>query len=419
LKKNILYKSALDAAALIALALFLSACAGMRSEVSDREIDSIDNAISLGSGNITKYDDALYSLGQMLDAYGCQTVRVQVREIDNRTASKKLPGDVTQMTITALNKIGKHLQIIDYDQEQLGIDLAIGIHTMERVVPDLALRGAITEFDKKIEKERGLGLGISADTFGINADADADVNYDTSAAGITAAMDFQLIDYKTQTLISGIQAANRINLYNASKGGGLSLSFAGSGGDFSAKVKKTQGVHASLRLLVELSIAEIVGKYNNVPYWRCMPNVAVDPVAVRDYRRRIAAAPNRLQIIKTLATAHGCPVDLFSEHLSGAEAEALTGLRTKLNVPDAASDIDFITALWLTVPIEQGAENMQNFYARQRQHEAEQVRQREQLALQQQAEQERLQRAQQEAQQLESEKQNKRTTFKFGTQDSF
>lgn len=391
----------------------------MKSEVSDREIDRIDNAISLGAGNITKYDDALYSLGQMLDAYGCQTLRIQVREIDNRTASKKLPADVTQMTITALNKIGSHLQIVDYDQDQLGIDLAIGTQTMERIVPDLAMRGAITEFDKKIEKERGMDLGISADTFGINADADADANYDTSAEGITAAMDFQLIDYKTQTLIPGIQAANRINLYNASKGGGLSLSFAGSGADFSAQVKKTQGVHASLRLLVELSIAELIGKYNMVPYWRCMPNTEADRAAIKEYTCRIASAPNRGQIMKMLALAHGCAVDPFSSQVSGAEAEVLTNLRHQLNLPADASEVDFITALWLTVPIEKGAANMQNFYAQQRQYEAEIEMRKEQLAQQQQAEQGQQQRAQEEAQQREAEKQNKRTTFKFGTQDSF
>lgn len=391
-------------------ALFLSSCAGLSSDVNDQDIQGVDDSLSLGSSNITKYDDALYQLGLMLDAYGCDVSSVQVRAIDNRTASKKLPADVTQMTITALNKIGNHLQIIDYDQDQLGIDLAIGTHTMERLVPDLALRGAITEFDKKVEKERNLGLDASGSAAGY--DIDADMSYDTSAEGITAAMDFQLLDYKTQTLIPGVQAANRINLFNTSKGGGMGLSFIGSGVNFDAKVKKSQGLHSSLRLLVELSIAEVVGRYSQVPYWRCIPNCPEDSMTIKKYRRALRGNPNQLQVKKMLATAYGKPIDPFSNQVSQQEVVAFDQLKQQLNLPLEVSEIDFITQLWLAVPIEQGAENMRNVYVLRQQAEAEAALQREKKARQHQQEQEAVR-------QKEAQKQKKRTTFKFGTQDSF
>lgn len=402
----------LRAKGLTALGILLTVFACVGANVSKQNIQGIDNEIELGFENITKYNDALYRLGQMLDAYGCPTTLIQVRGIYNRTASQKLPADVSQMSITALNKIGKHLQIVDYDQDQLGIDLAIGTHTMERIVPELALRGAITEFDKKIEKERDLGLDLSSKTFGAGTDAGIDGNYDTSAAGTTAAMDFQLIDYKTQTLLPGIQAANRVNLYENSKGGGLRLTFVGSGADLNTKVKRTQGLHASLRLLVELSIAELIGKYSMVPYWRCIPNAEPDPVTVRNYEARVASQQNPLQVMKKLAVAHGYSVDPFSAQLSASEAEAFTQLREQLHVSPTASDADFITALWLSVPIEQGAENMRNYYV---QKEQEAFAKQQELAKQQQLEQQRMA----EAQEMEAQKQNKRTTFKFGTQDHF
>ncbi len=387
-------------------------CMVVSQNVSRQDIQGIDNEVSLGVTNITQYDDALYRLGQMLDAYGCSDALVQVRQISNETASKKLPADVSQLTITALNKIGTHIQIVDYDSDQLGIDLAIGTHTMQRVVPDLALRGAITEFDKKIEKERGVGVDVSSKTFGTGSDAGIGGSLDGRAAGTTTAMDFQLIDYQTQTLLPGVQAANRINVFDSSSGGGLDLSFVGSRGNFRSSASKSQGIHASLRLLVELCIGELVGKYNLVPYWRCIPGADPDPVLINNYQRQIAASRDRLLIMKKLAVAHGYLVDPFSTHVSESEADIFMRIRQNLGVAPNASDVDLITALWLTVPIQQGAENMQQYYVLR---QDEELARQQALAEQQRLEQERLA----EAQRKEAEKQKKRTTFKFGTQDTF
>jgi len=385
-------------------------CIGVN--VTQQDVNSVDADLSLGFTNITKYDDSLYQLGQMLEAYGCPTSLIQVRGILNRTASQKLPQDVSQLTITALNKIGKHIKIVDYDEDQLGIDLAIGTHTMERIVPDLALRGAITEFDKKIERDAGMDLDISSKTFGAGTDAGIGGSRDSSAAGTSTAMDFQLIDYRTQTLLPGIQAANRINLYESSQGGDLDLSFAGSGIDFKSNVKKTQGLHATLRLLVELSIVELIGKYNLVPYWRCLPNAEPDLMVVQNYKREITNLQNPMPVLKRLAVAHGYQVDPFSNFISESENEILLRMRQDLNVPPNASETEFITALWLTVPVEKGAQNMQRYYV-QKQQEA--LYQQAALSKQQQIEQQQME----EAQQLESEKRKKRTTFKFGSEDTF
>jgi hypothetical protein len=383
------------------------------ANIQNKDLQTLDQGMETGQNNITQYDDSLRQLGAMLEAYGCSKTLIQVRGIYNRTASEKLPADVSQLTITALNKIGKLVQVVDYDQDQLGIDLAIGTQTMDRIIPDLALRGAITEFDKKIEKERGVGVDLAADTFGIDSDTGADASYNTSSDGTTTAMDFQLIDYKSQTLIPGVQAANRINVFNTTQGKGAKLSIIGSGAKIDARVKESQGLHASLRLLVELSITELIGKYHKVPYWRCLPNADPDLDMIRSYRNQIAQdGEHAVFILKELALAHGYAMDPLSNQLSEPEMQVLEKMRKNLGLALEISDVDCITELWLTLPLEPESRRM---------HEIRFQRQQEEMA-QQQAHAAQEQLAQQqlsEAQAIEAEKHEQRTTFKFGKQDSF
>jgi hypothetical protein len=394
-----------------------SGCMSMKSEVQREEIDAVDNSMSLAEGNITRYDDALKRLGMLLTAHACDTVRVQVRPIENRTASKKVPADVTQMTITALNKIGPQVQIIDYDKDQLGIDLAIGTHTMERIAPDLAVRGAITEFDKKVEKERGLEAGIDASID--SRDLDSDASYDTSAEAVTMATDYQLLNYTTQTLLPGVQAVNRIDFFKAEKGGEFGINYDGSGLNFKAKVTKSQGMHSALRLLVELSIAEVLGEYYKIPYWRVVPGTVPNEAVIDEFRRAVNRRPDRLLLKKRLAYAHGQAVDPFTDSLTAHEETCFDVLRKDLGLAESTPDAEFITQMWLRIPVEKGAMRMRDYYEElARVQEQEAMRQAE-LQRQRAEEEARLQQAQLEQQQRQQETVQKRTTFKFGKQDTF
>jgi len=389
-----------------------SSCAGLKSTVQKSEMDAVDRSMALPKQNITAYDDALQKLGVMLTAYHRPAKKVYCRSIVNATASKKLPADVSQLTQTAISKIGPKLLSIDFDRKQLAVDLALDEQTMQRVIPDLAVKGAITEYDKKMKKNREIEGDALTSISGHEIDAGGSI--DSSAESATVAMDYQLLDYKTQMTIPYVQAANRINLQSTTKAADFGLAVEGSGFGLNCKVKRSQGIHAGLRLLVELNILEIVGKYHKVPYWRCLPDGQVDERLVKRFVQELKQSPNALGTMKTLAYAHGQPMDLASPGISQDELGNLRTLKTEYGLdPNAENDYEFIKRMWLNLPFEDAAIRMAGV------PDPEELRR---------VAGEDAQRAQVEAaaaaedaarRNAQAEKEKKRTTFKFGAQDSF
>lgn len=395
-----------------ALLITCVSCAGLRSTVQKSEMDAVDQGMDLPEGNITAYDDALQKLGVMLTAYYKPSVKVYCRPIVNATASQKLPADVSQLTQTAISKIGPKLQSIDFDSQQLSVDLALDERTMQRIVPDLAVKGAITEYDKKMEKNREIEGDALPSISGHEIDVGGSV--DSSAEAATVAMDYQLLDYKTQMTIPYVQAANRMNLYSTTKAADFGLAVEGSGFGLNCKVKRSQGIHAGLRLLVELNILEVVGKYHVVPYWRCLPDGQVDERLVKRFVQELKQDPDALGTMKKLAYAHGCAIDLTSGGISADELQLLRGLKQQYGLdPDGENDYEFIKLMWMNLPIEQAAVRMANL------PDPEALR-RAAAEAGQRAQAEAATAAEAEARsKAESEKTKKRTTFKFGAQDSF
>lgn len=394
------------------LLLLFSSCAGMKATVSRQEMDSVDQSMELPSTNITVYDSSLEKLGLMLTAYNVKNIKIYCRPIVNATASKKLPTNVSQLTLTAVSKIGPKVQSIDYDRGQLAVDLARDETTMQRVVPDLAVRGAITEYDKKVEKERELE-GDASGSWGGN-EFDGGGSADNSSSSSTVAMDYQLLDYKTQMTIPYVQAANRMNLYTATAGKDIGLSIEGSGFGVNCKVKRSQGIHAGLRLLVELNILEIIGKFHNVPYWRCLEDGKPDQRMVKQFIRNIKKDPNVLLTMKTYAYAHGKNMEMGTGGISQAELNGLKALKKQYGLdPDAENDYEFIKLMWLNLPFESCANRIADMPdPAEVQRKAEEALRRAQAA----AHAEAAARAENAA---EEKAAKKRTTFKFGKQDTF
>ena len=408
-------------------AVALTSCTMLKAEVQDSEIDEVDASLQLPTQNITRYDDALGKLGMMLTAYGVDPVVMQCRPIGNATASQKLPRDVKQLVFTGLTRIGPKITSVDFDKDQLAVDLAINKNTMERIVPDVALRGAITEFDKKVEKEKEIEGDGYASTDG--HDWDAGGSLDSDAQAVTMAMDFQVLNYKTQTTVPYVQSANRLNLFTVTKAMDFGIAFEGSGFGFNCKVKKQQGVHSGLRLLVELSLLEVLGEYYQVPYWRCIPDSRPDNDMIKRYIRQLRNDPNVLLKMKTFAYAHGKRMDLASNSLSSKELAALKQLKEEYGLdPEGENDYEFIKKMWLNLPYEKAAGRMEGIGARiKKQQEAarqgevaaQQAAQAAQIQAQQQAEAARIAAQQAAEAARQAELQKKRTTFKFGKQDTF
>jgi len=405
-------KPVLKLGLVVAIGTLWVSCATVAPTVQKSDMDAVDQSMELPERNITAYDDALYQLGRMLTAYSRPTTRVYCRPIVNATASGSLPSDVTQLTQTAISKIGPKFQYIDIDRKQLSVDLARNETSMERVIPDLAIKGAITEYDLKLEQNSQKEGDVLA--FVGEGQIDAGFNEYGNASAVTMAMDYLMLDYETQMSIPFVQGANRMNLYTSTEGSDYGISVLGTGFGVNCRVKRSQGLHAGLRLLVELNVLEIIGKYHRVPYWRCLPNGQVDERLVDRYVQEIKSDPNALTTMKWLAYAHGCEMDLHSTGLSANEIEQLLELKQHYGLdPNEQNDYEFMKRMWLNLPFETAADRMAQVpdpeTLRNMQIEAERRAQAEAMAAE-------ANKAREEA---AAEAEKKRTTLKFGAQETF
>ncbi len=247
---------------------------------------------------VTRYSNALRHLGEMITAYEGDPIKIQSKFITNDTSSEQeLPKDISRMLITAVNKIGENIIYVPYDPQYLLNEAQTGAQ-INRVLPDIVISGAITEFDKDVYKKN---RGLNADFAFGNGKGDTDIGYSQSSdkSNTKIALDLHLLNYKTMTMFPSLQTQNSIILYRRSKEREFGFSIFGNGLGFNGSVSANQGKHEALRLLVEFSILELVGKYYNIPYWKLLPNGKKDEMVIAKEKRKFRS----IKKDKKLATA--------------------------------------------------------------------------------------------------------------------
>jgi hypothetical protein len=348
-----------------ALPLALTSC--ITATATSEDVKKVDDSMELPTENVTKYSDSIGQFENMLFAYNVRPMLVQSRDIKNQTASKKVPEGVDQMVKTALAAFGEKVRGVDVDRTELGIDLAVQTNTFRRVVPDVSLGGAITEYDEKYESSREVEADVLIKYK--PGDIDGGGKRESEAEAVTVAVDFQFLEYRTQTALPKVSAQNRINIFKDKRGIDFGVSYQGSGFGFNASAKHSQGVHTGIRLLVELSVMEVIGKYYHLPYWRCMGNTPVTPALAdqvrKQYRRSIEAmpAPDALREMKTLLFGSGYDVDPASPQISAKELDQIKAAKTAKGLdPAGQNDYDLMVKLWETMPFDaNAAERMRPF----------------------------------------------------------
>lgn len=323
-------------------------------DVSVKDINAADAAKVGPETRVTRYDTALATLGNMLQAYNTPAVRVQTLAINNATAGEGVPKDLAQIVSTALGKIEGPIKLIPYDPTYAFTEKELG-KALDRTLPDLLVKGAITEFDKDMLEKK---FEAEADLELPNGRAGLGASHDRASSGGQVALDLQVVAYQTQQMIQGVQTSNKICLMKGENNTSLNLVVEGNGLGVKSGFAKKDGIHAALRLLVEISVLELVGKYCDVPYWRCIEGAQPDQKVVDSYRRALEDDPNATARLKLFAFCHGEAIDLQSTELNGAEKEIVNKLKTKYA---ATSDIDLITKLWLNVPIVEGAQRLKTY----------------------------------------------------------
>lgn len=271
--------------------------------------------------NLSPYAESLLRFGQMLDVYkeGDPVIYMQTRSImdatnlSNPLAGAEIPGDITEMVRTAVNRIGARVVYVPYHPDYLVAQAQLGAK-FGVTMPDFLITGALTEFDRAMAGAgRSNSLGIEFGGGRGKVELGGDIK--RTAIFSALALDLNLVSFSTQQMVPRIQASNAIKVLNLSTEDNASIGFYGDAFGFKLEGKYLQGRHSAIRTLVDLSVLELVGKATNTPYWRCIPGGQPDPVVVNNMRQAYdSLSPElKLGLIQVTLRKYGEPVEVTQQ----------------------------------------------------------------------------------------------------------
>ncbi len=209
--------------------------------------------------NVTQYSDSLESMKNLLSMYNKDKIYIAIEPIENQTAAAgKIPSVITMMVESSINRMsGDKIVMIPFS------DSALRRYANQNLY---ILHGAITEFDAgSITASKGADVSAYGQFGSVDADAGANRGSDYERSSIS--VDFTMLDVRRNLYVTGLQVSNKMQIQKMTKDEGFGFAVFGSGMNITATASYKQGIHSALRLLVELSMVEIIGSYYDLPYW--------------------------------------------------------------------------------------------------------------------------------------------------------
>ena len=359
LKKHSVH-GAIVTRALLGLMVALVSCATVDPHKVDVKLPE-----SAPVEKVTSYSAALRDLGLMTEIYGTSIVKIQSEDISDNTGTSQATGGEIQRNITeilksTLNSIGGHVIFIEYNPAFIQNQIVTGYSTFEdKLIPDVVVTGGITEFDRGLET-RGKGTDVGAEAEFSNVPSwfpskQAAIDYGESSKEGTAriTLDFNLKDFKTLAGIPRMNTVNSMEVHKAVKEKELAITLFGPTFGSKGSVKKVQGRHEAVRLLVQVSMIQMVGKYINLPYWRLLgEGTQPDEVVLEQVSRDFACMSESQRTAKAqeLLFLHGydvVPTGLLDEKTRNALQE----VDSTYDPGSSVIDKDMLMKLYLSVPV--------------------------------------------------------------------
>ncbi|MFH1975673.1 MAG: DUF4384 domain-containing protein [Pseudomonadota bacterium] len=357
---------------IMSFSLLLVSCASMDPANVDVELKTAPPV-----AQVTSFTQALADLGLMTEIYNVDEVKIQSNPIGDNTGTSgstggEIPRDITEMIKSSLNSIGGRVLFIPYDPSFIQNQMVTGYSNFdEKLIPDIVISGGITEFDRGLET-RGDGTDVSAGAEftglpGYLPSKEIKLRYgDTTKSGLASiTLDFNLLNFRT---MAGIPRMNTINSMKVSKAMGdkeLGISLFGQTFGRKGSIKKVQGRHAAVRLLVELSMIQVVGKYNGLPYWRLLgedaePDRDVESAIKKFYYK--LSDPERIFKAQEWLYLHGHELQL-----NGVMDQATMAALQKLDgsyKPGSQIDENLFLKIYVSIPIKESTLGRREYLTR-------------------------------------------------------
>lgn len=317
----------------------------------------------------TNYTKALGDLGRMSEVYDRPQMKVMAAPVGDVTGSSsatggEIPSDITEMEKSTLNSIGGRVLYVPYDPVSISNLQALGYSTFaNKAIPDVLVTGGITEFDRGIEtrgKNTDVGLSVTSPKpiaggwLGQTAGIEYGESDKYGVARIT--LDFNMVDFQTQSGIPRMNTINSMEVHKAQAEAELGITLFGPTFGTKGSIKKVQGRHAAVRLLVEASMIQMIGKYLKLPYWRLLGEDTPDPVVLEAIQKAYYSVDDlqRLKVAQQWLYIWGYPTAMDGT-MDSKTGEALKKVNPSFKSGASSIDMDTFTKLYVDMPYDHAA----------------------------------------------------------------
>ncbi len=226
---------------------------------------------------ITNFTQALRCMDQLFLAHGKQGIVITSAGVPDETG--KVRTGTKEMVITAIAKMTLQSNAFEFiDFHGGGDDLARLFEARgdaNRKIPDYYIRGSITQMDdNSVRSSKGAGISLPFLDLGYSKDESFDL----------ISMDMSVGEAATRKILPVTSTSNTMVMVKGGKSGEAGGKLGKIGLSFNMDLSRSEGLGATTRTLLELSLIETLGKFTQVPYWRCLDTDITNPL-IRDQAR--------------------------------------------------------------------------------------------------------------------------------------
>lgn len=228
-----------------------------------------DRPVVRPTRSISSFSDSLMCMDRMLRDAQLPTTLITSKQIPDYSA--RVPVATKEMVVTAISQMSRlsnAFRFVDYEVDIARQDTVQNLTTillnnnqMQLQRPALYLSGAIAFVDQNVINNR-FDAGLSGPRI--------EIGYSNSRNATIIGLEMHLGDFRTRTLIPGLDSANEVIVGNGGQGLDLAGRIGTYGVQFNVGRDYTQGAGGAVRTLVELATIELIGKWARVPYWQCL-----------------------------------------------------------------------------------------------------------------------------------------------------
>ena len=268
-------------------ALLLAGCstpANVRNDAKFQSYASItDRPNARPVRSMSNFSESLMCMDRMFREAQLPTTLITSKQIpDFSTRVAVATKDMIITSLSQMSRLSNAFRYVDYEVDIARQDTVQNLTTIllnnnqiQLQRPALYFSGAIAFVDQNVLNNR-LDLGTSGSRL------DAGLSNNRNATIV--ALELHLGDFRSRTLIPGLDSANEVIIGNGGQGLDLAGRIGQYGVQFNVGRDYTQGTGAAVRTLVELATIELVGKWARVPYWQCLTLEQTNPNFQRQMR---------------------------------------------------------------------------------------------------------------------------------------